>query len=300
MGNKEQDLPRESEEAKIRRIENKNAKTILINIDIMVLLQSMNLIIYLKAIFLLASEKVLERDTSHATFIKCGEYNISYAKSGSGKKIIVLLHGWGQSKKTWQNIIPELEKQFTIYTVDLPGFGNSSRPPKLISVEDYADIIYLFSKNLQIRTFTMLGHSFGGKISAILAYKYPKHVDKLIFYSSSIGLAQNEPVSPISKLVKFILKITSIHTLGVSLSFLLFDNTHNNINFTRNILRVKQPVLLLYGKYDILAPVFQGYFIKKKLPNSSLVIFNKSTHLAHKEEANKFIDTLIRFIQNDQ
>ncbi|MBQ5756199.1 MAG: alpha/beta fold hydrolase, partial [Erysipelotrichaceae bacterium] len=60
-----------------------------------------------------------------------------YEKSGSGKPV-VLLHGWGQNTEMMKAIALFLENHFTVYNLDLPGFGQSSEPLTPYGVEDYA------------------------------------------------------------------------------------------------------------------------------------------------------------------
>lgn len=247
---------------------------------------------------MIVSEKIFERETKTAKLLQCGNHIVSYTKNGSDKKNIVLIHGWAQSKKTWKKVIPRLEKEFTVYAIDLPGFGMSSRLSHVISLEEYADVLFLFTKQLGLHKFIILGHSFGGKVSTVFANKYPKCIKKIILYSSGIGNL-NKHVTLLSKILRLGLKLSSVSTLGLRFSFLLFDKTHKDTNFLQKILAIKQPILLIYGRYDILAPVYQGYFIKKQLGNSKLVIFNNSTHIAHKEESRRFVYELKNFIRDD-
>ena len=48
---------------------------------------------------------------------------------GSGEPLL-LIHGLGSSSRAFNVISPELAKQFTVVTLDLPGHGQSPRDPQ--------------------------------------------------------------------------------------------------------------------------------------------------------------------------
>ena len=44
------------------------------------------------------------------------------------KPPVVLVHGFGASAYHWRYVIPELAKNYSVYAIDLLGFGMSSKP----------------------------------------------------------------------------------------------------------------------------------------------------------------------------
>ncbi|HZJ18600.1 MAG TPA: alpha/beta fold hydrolase, partial [Patescibacteria group bacterium] len=72
-----------------------------------------------------ASKKSLKDEKT----MKVERLIISYTKSFiEERKKIVFLHGWGQSKDTWDKQIKKLKKNYSVYSLDLPGFGKSDCP----------------------------------------------------------------------------------------------------------------------------------------------------------------------------
>jgi pimeloyl-ACP methyl ester carboxylesterase len=51
--------------------------------------------------------------------------SLSYSRSGTGPPL-VLLHGLGASRRSWEPVIPALAARFDVIAVDLPGFGDSA------------------------------------------------------------------------------------------------------------------------------------------------------------------------------
>ena len=53
--------------------------------------------------------------------------NIYFQKIGKGENLI-MLHGWGQDVSTFWGIVVFLKDKYTVYLIDLPGFGRSDLP----------------------------------------------------------------------------------------------------------------------------------------------------------------------------
>ena len=51
---------------------------------------------------------------------------LAYRKCGVGNKVLLLLHGNMSSSVHYQTLMEKLEQDFTIYAVDLRGFGDST------------------------------------------------------------------------------------------------------------------------------------------------------------------------------
>ena len=66
---------------------------------------------------------------------------IYYKKYGNSPKTILILPGWGNNRNTFNNLIIPLKKDYTIYIIDYPYFGNSPIPNKELTIYDYSNLI---------------------------------------------------------------------------------------------------------------------------------------------------------------
>lgn len=248
------------------------------------------------------------RKSKNEKKIKINNLSISYSKYGSGGNNLVFLHGWGQSKETWINIADNLQKNNNIYLLDLPGFGKSDFPSKILTIADYVEIINNFLKKLKINKMILIGHSFGGRIAVEFALKYPYKINKLVVYSTDFGFGKNISKKLLNYFIdlseKFFFKlIIKIYLFLRGQSYLRFDILLNiykkagvGKNFPKRLRGIKKKTLLLYGKFDYVSIYNNGVKANKLIRNSRLIIFNKSSHLAHIEEKEKFIKELKDFI----
>ena len=98
--------------------------------------------------------------------------NINYKDYGKKNgKAIVFLHGWGQNIEMMEPIANPFIKSHRLIILDLPGFGKSEEPKSVWSLEDYVEMIHSLLDSLDIKKPSLIGHSFGGKLSIIYASK---------------------------------------------------------------------------------------------------------------------------------
>ena len=92
------------------------------------------------------------------------DQKIAFEQVGSGKPLLIL-HGWGSSRRVMMPIAKFLSHLRTCYVLDLPGFGESPEPSRSWSIDDYADIIEGFISSHFNEPIDLLVHSFGGRIT---------------------------------------------------------------------------------------------------------------------------------------
>ena len=84
---------------------------------------------------------------------------------------LILLHGGFGSWTHWAQVIPELQKYYTVIAADLPGLGASDDVPKPHSAEQLAGIVKLGIEQLlpTNASFHLVGFSFGGMLGSLVA-----------------------------------------------------------------------------------------------------------------------------------
>ncbi len=94
---------------------------------------------------------------------------------------MLLLHGWGCCVQTMASITKEMSKFRTVYALDFPGFGQSGMSQTPMGVADYMELTAEFIRQMGILGTDIINHSFGGRVSILLAAKYPELVGKIVF-----------------------------------------------------------------------------------------------------------------------
>ena len=113
------------------------------------------------------SKPVDKHITESLTYAYSDNIRINYERIGYGHKNVVLLHGFGTSLHTWDDIkhlFPENE--FTLYLIDMKGFGNSSKPTDdKYTIQEQANIVVQFIKDINKDSLYLIGHSYGGAVA---------------------------------------------------------------------------------------------------------------------------------------
>jgi pimeloyl-ACP methyl ester carboxylesterase len=99
--------------------------------------------------------------------IQLTEYRVQYYEIGEGSPII-FLHGFLGNGKNWEPIISHLQGHYCCIALDLLGFGGSSRPELKYNIWHQVRFVTEFLQAMDIHTFSLAGHSFGGWTAAAI------------------------------------------------------------------------------------------------------------------------------------
>ena len=98
---------------------------------------------------------------------------IHYLKAGTGKKPLVLIHGFGDTSHMWVPLFDEFGKDFTIIAPDMRGLGDSSRPAAGYDKKTLAVDIHELVKSLGYQKIYLVGHDIGLMVAYAYAAQYP-------------------------------------------------------------------------------------------------------------------------------
>ena len=107
-------------------------------------------------------------------------FDISYTDEGKGERTIIFIHGLGSYLQAWIRNVEGLKDNFRCISIDLPGYGKSSKQPHSGQMTLYASVISEFAKELDLGEVILAGHSMGGQISITTSLLYPDLVSGLI------------------------------------------------------------------------------------------------------------------------
>ena len=234
---------------------------------------------------------------------------INYKDFGaSSGDAILFLHGWGQNIAMMEPIAKPLSDTHRIVIVDLPGFGESSEPDYAWTLDDFTLMVDYIIKELKLKNVSLVGHSFGGKISLLYASKY--NIKKLVLLASPYKVKMTKPslkvrvlkkcknipgLKGIAEKMKKHLGSTDYRNASPIMRDILVK--HVNTDLTEDAKNVKCPTLIVWGTNDTEVPVSDAYELEKIIPNSGVVIYDGCTHYAYLEKLNQTISVLKSFMQ---
>lgn len=218
------------------------------------------------------------------------EVTLHYFIVGEGKPLLFLPGGLRVS--TYLQNIHFLSQHYKVIALDLPGFGKSSTPDKIWTLEHYSEFISAFVDSLGIRRLNVVGHSYGGGVGLYLAM-LNRHVNRLVVFSPMgvesthnpvvfyfnvlVTKSINDALAMKTNKMRFFVFNNAISTVTEN-----FSNAKMMLQITNKVLykhtppeqlqKIQIPVKLFWGKKDELFPISNGYYLQKHIKNSSLEI----------------------------
>lgn len=104
---------------------------------------------------------------------------IGYRKRAGGDIPLVLLHGNLASSKHFDVVFEAMDERYTLYAMDMRGFGASTYRTAIEGVADFAADVAAFADAVGLDSFHLGGWSFGGAVALAFAAAYPDRVRKL-------------------------------------------------------------------------------------------------------------------------
>ncbi len=100
--------------------------------------------------------------------------------AGAGEPL-VLLHGIATDSGIWTTVLPELARERTVVSVDLPGFGRSAPVGEGFELPEVAAAILAgLEAHAVALPFDLVGHSLGGGVAIQFAAQFPAAVRRLV------------------------------------------------------------------------------------------------------------------------
>jgi len=122
--------------------------------------------------------------------LKTGDHLTHYLEWGdpSNARVLLLLHGFRGHAHWWDFIAPWFAHDYRVIAIDFAGMGDSSARPKYARAT-FVDEVQAVIEMTGSKTVTLVGHSFGGRITVLAAHQYPQLLERAVVIDSNIGFA---------------------------------------------------------------------------------------------------------------
>lgn len=241
---------------------------------------------------------------------------LSYSVEGEGDAV-VLLHGWGCDKSIWKSSIEALRSNFRVVAVDFAGFGASEEPKTIWGVEEYTCSVEALLKELNIQSPTLVGHSFGGRVSILYA---SRNEVKRVILTDAAGVKPRRSFSYYRKVYTYkLLKRALPLLIGEKKAQMLLDQRRaksgsSDYNRATPMMRailskcvnedlcyampkISAPTLLFWGDMDTATPISDAHKMAKLIPDAGLVVAEGAGHFAFLERPGLWLETLKSFLK---
>jgi len=269
-------------------------------------------------------------EPAKATYAEVAGTRVRYLDVGQGPAV-VLLHGYASSLETWALLIPELAPRHRVIALDLKGFGWTDRPAGDYSPQAQAALVFELLDRLGVEKTAVVAHSWGSSVALAMALGQPSRVTRLVLYDAwvyeeqlptlflwsrargigemlfalfyeqrpeeKLARAFYDPTKVPEKLVEDVER--AFRRPGTRAAALAVVRHMRLEDLEPRYPTIQKPVLLLWGREDVVSPVAIGERLSRELPRSKLVVFPRAGHLSMIEAAHATNAETVRFLAED-
>lgn len=233
-------------------------------------------------------------------------------------KIVLILHGWGISGKKYSVLKKILEKNgYRVFAPDFPGFGLEPLKKPVMTIDDYVAFLHDFYKKHKISQAYVVAHSFGGRVIAKFAIKYPEKIEKIVFTGSplirpklnfkkqivqSVAHIGKKGMQFLPKSIYRRLQWVVYRGIGewdyykADMLRETFKHVINE-NAEEYIGKIKKPALILWGKRDKMVPEYVGKQISLAIPHATYESIADGGHAIPYSHPKEFSQHVLSFFE---
>jgi len=249
-------------------------------------------------------------------------YHVFYIEGGPGSGApVVLIHGLGsEAQQDWVVLAPYLvHAGYHVYAMDLLGYGRSAKPSELTySISDEAKFVESFLDAKHLTSVALGGVSMGGWIAATVALDRPQLVTRLMLFDSAgmkFQLSFDQAIftpqtsQQVDQLMAVVTPNAPRFPQFVKADFIrrtkrdgwvvqraLASMTSGTDDLDQKFSALKMPLLIVWGKDDVMTPLSLGEFMHRTAPQSVLAVYDGCGHIAVVTCMNEIVPTVLSFL----
>lgn len=131
-----------------------------------------------------------------AKYAELGGVWVRYRVSGSGPPVL-LVHGLLSSGRVWDRLAEDLSGSFTVYSLDLVGFGESDKPLSGYGIRQGSRLLHAFCLRFGLPRAAVIGHDVGGDMAVKLAVDHPDVVNRIALVATPATEDQMDLPTPV-------------------------------------------------------------------------------------------------------
>jgi 2-hydroxy-6-oxonona-2,4-dienedioate hydrolase len=200
--------------------------------------------------------------------------------------VVVLVHGLVVSSRYMVPTAEQLAPHCRVFAPDLPGFGRSEKPRRVLDVAGLSDALSAWMGEVGLERAALVGNSFGCQIIADLAVRHPGRVERAVLQGPTMDplgrsvprqvgrFLLDAPREPLSLLPIELLDYLSAGTRRAwrTFRYALEDRIEEKLP------NMRVPTLVVRGSRDPIVPQRWAEEATRSLPMGRLVVIQGSAH----------------------
>jgi pimeloyl-ACP methyl ester carboxylesterase len=265
-----------------------------------------------------------------ATYAQIQDTRVRYVDVGKGPAV-VLLHGFASALETWNLLIPTLAQKHRVIALDLKGFGWTDRPEGDYSPHAQAKLVLGLLDKLGVERAALVAHSWGSSVALTAAMHQPTRFTRIALYDAWVyeeqlptmfvwaradGLGEllfdlfykerpddKLPQAYFDKSLiteKFMEEVeNAMDRPGTVAAALAAVRGQRFAQIQDRYKTIQHPVLLLWGREDVVTTVPMGERLLRDLPHARMIVYPRCGHMPMIEAASASNRDLAAFVDED-
>lgn len=261
--------------------------------------------------------------TRQAEWLRAGDVEVRAVRAGVGDTTLFFLHGYVESLVAWRPLFEHFARRYRVVAIDVPGSGLSDKPVGPYTLAAQEARLSDFLDHWTTGPVVVVGHSMGGELAAALAIDRPDRVSAAVLISpAGWGLADRldslrpGTIAAIGWAAAAAATILPVHDPGwlaeppgradyqpvsdqrYRAAAAAVMHEFDFAALADSTARLRQPVLLIWGREDPTIPFAIGARLAAALPCVDFEPLSSTLHRPHETDPDTVIALMDRFLQH--
>ena len=220
---------------------------------------------------------------------------------------MVLIHGLAVSHRYLMPVAARLADHYPVHVIDLPGFGLSGEPGRVLDVAQHADHVAAWLEASELPPVVILGNSFGCQVAVDLGVRHPDRVCGLVLVGPTVDPTARTAVRQILRWLRDTARedplqvpilLRDVRDAGLrrvarTLAHALRDPIEHKLPL------VTVPTLVTRGSHEPIVPMAWARAATRLLPYGELAIVPASPHNANYHAADQLAELTLAFLRRE-
>lgn len=237
---------------------------------------------------------------------------IAYREVGAGPPLL-LVHGFGESWRSWEGVVPDLASSYRLILPDLRGHGDSAPLAAPFDHRDAARDLAGVLDALGLERIRAMGFSSGATALLHLAVEEPERLQAVVLVGGAPylpeearailrGMEPDEIPMAALRAEGLVQEGDTLRARALLREFVGFEDSYRDVNFTPPLLStIRARVLVVHGDRDPFFPLRLPLSMSEAIPDAHLLVFPGLGHDPYpSDDAGRafFVSAVTRFLDD--
>src|SRR5581483_9844159 len=220
---------------------------------------------------------------------------------------VVLVHGIGVASRYFVPLAERLAPHARVYALDLPGFGASAKPHRILDLPELAEALALWLDAAGLARVAVLGNSVGCQIVAHLAVCHPARVERLVLAGPTMDPRARTAWQAIlrwlqnnrhERLAQLPITVRDYRAAGLARLLGTFQQALRD-HIEDQLPRIQAPTLVVRGERDAIVPQAWAEAVVRRLPDAELAVVPRAAHTVNFNAPDELARIVLPFLRGD-